>query len=143
MKGWHPKKYANKVGMMHESKGQRIGKAPSLHPFHTIQTLYRQHPYMYYNKIRINIKAEIREMESAISQNEALRVAIGKCRICHISSLASHTPHAKGVACETSHIPYLLDQTPLSNCRRTSGRAERNSRRSRILAAANIRVAHA
>ena len=27
--------YANKVGMMHESKGQHIGKAPSLHLFHT------------------------------------------------------------------------------------------------------------
>ena len=26
-------KYANKVGMMHESKGQHIGKAPSLHLF--------------------------------------------------------------------------------------------------------------
>ena len=23
------------IGMMHESKGQRIGKAPSLHLFHT------------------------------------------------------------------------------------------------------------
>ena len=32
----HAKKHANKVGMMHdESKGQRIGKAPSLHLFHT------------------------------------------------------------------------------------------------------------
>ena len=40
-------------------------------------------------------------------------------------------------------IPYSLDQTPLSNCRLTSGCAERNSRRSRILAAANIRVARA
>ena len=29
------KKYANKVGMMHESKGQRIGNAPSLPLFHT------------------------------------------------------------------------------------------------------------
>ena len=30
------KKYANKVGMMHdESKSQHIGKAPSLHLFHT------------------------------------------------------------------------------------------------------------
>ena len=37
----------------------------------------------------------------------------------------------------------MLDQTPLSNCRRTSGRAERNSRRSQILAMANIQVAHA
>ena len=27
--------YANKVGIMHESKGQHIGKAPSLHLFHT------------------------------------------------------------------------------------------------------------
>ena len=27
------KKYANKVGMMHKNKGQRIGKAPSLHLF--------------------------------------------------------------------------------------------------------------
>ena len=35
MQGWHAKKYANKVGMMHESKGQHIGKAPSLHLFHT------------------------------------------------------------------------------------------------------------
>ena len=26
---------ANKVGIMHESKGQHIGKAPSLHLFHT------------------------------------------------------------------------------------------------------------
>ena len=33
MWGWHAKKYVNKVEMMHESK--RIGKAPSLHPFHT------------------------------------------------------------------------------------------------------------
>ena len=32
----HAKKHANKVGMMHdESKGQHIGKAPSLHLFHT------------------------------------------------------------------------------------------------------------
>ena len=31
----HAKKYANKVGIMHESKGQHIGKAPSLHLFHT------------------------------------------------------------------------------------------------------------
>ena len=40
MQGWYAKKYANKVGMMHESKGQRIGKAPSLQFFHTtvIQT---------------------------------------------------------------------------------------------------------
>ena len=29
MYGWHAKKYANKVGMMHESKSQHIGKAPS------------------------------------------------------------------------------------------------------------------
>ena len=29
------KKYANKVGIMRESKGQHIGKAPSLHLFHT------------------------------------------------------------------------------------------------------------
>ena len=35
MKGWHAKKYANKVEMMHESKDQHIGKAPSLHLFHT------------------------------------------------------------------------------------------------------------
>ena len=41
IQGWHAKKYANKVGMMHESKGQRIGKAPSLHLFHTT---VRQHP---------------------------------------------------------------------------------------------------
>ena len=33
--------------------------------------------------------------------------------------------------------------SPLSNCRHTSGHAEWNSRRSRILAAANNRVAHA
>ena len=39
--GMHAKKYANKVGMMHESKGQHIGKAPSLHLFHTTA---RQHP---------------------------------------------------------------------------------------------------
>ena len=32
MKGWHAKKYTVK---MHESKGQYIGKAPSLHLFHT------------------------------------------------------------------------------------------------------------
>ena len=35
MKGWYAKMYANKVGMMHESKGQHTGKAPSLHLFHT------------------------------------------------------------------------------------------------------------
>ena len=29
------------IGMMHESKGQRIGKAPSLHLFHTT---VRHHP---------------------------------------------------------------------------------------------------
>ena len=29
------RKYANKVEMLHESKGQHIGKAPSLHLFHT------------------------------------------------------------------------------------------------------------
>ena len=34
--------YANKAGMMHESKGQHIGKDPSLHLFHTPVTL-RQH----------------------------------------------------------------------------------------------------
>ena len=32
----HAKKWANKVGIMQESKGQHIGKAPSLHLFHTI-----------------------------------------------------------------------------------------------------------
>ena len=31
----HAKKYPNKVGMIHESKGQQIGKAPSLHLLHT------------------------------------------------------------------------------------------------------------
>ena len=35
MWGWYAKKYANKVGMMNESEGQHIGKAPSLHLFHT------------------------------------------------------------------------------------------------------------
>jgi len=35
-------KYANKVGMVHESKGQYIDKAPSLHLFHTT---VRQHPW--------------------------------------------------------------------------------------------------
>ena len=35
VKRWHAKKYANKVGIMHESKGKHIGKAPSLHLFHT------------------------------------------------------------------------------------------------------------
>ena len=35
----HAIKYANKVGMVHESKGQRIGKAPSLHLFHTTVTM--------------------------------------------------------------------------------------------------------
>ena len=35
VKRWHAKKYANKVGIIHESKGQHIGKAPSLHRFHT------------------------------------------------------------------------------------------------------------
>ena len=33
MWGLHAKKYANKVGIMHESKGQHIRKAPSLHSF--------------------------------------------------------------------------------------------------------------
>ena len=43
MLGWYAKKYANKVGMMHESKlGQHIGNAPSLHLFHTT---FRQHPW--------------------------------------------------------------------------------------------------
>ena len=41
------------------------------------------------------------------------------------------------------NLPYLLDQTPLSNCCHTSGHAVRNSCRSRILTAASIRVAHA
>ena len=41
MLGWHAKNYANKVGIMHESKGQCIGKAPSLHLFHTT---VRPHP---------------------------------------------------------------------------------------------------
>jgi len=36
-----PKRYANKVGMMHESKGQRIGKAPSLHLFHTTVSAWK------------------------------------------------------------------------------------------------------
>ena len=35
MEGWHAKNCANKVGMMYESKGQHIGKAPSLYLFHT------------------------------------------------------------------------------------------------------------
>ena len=36
----HAKMHANKVGMMHdESKGQRIGKVPSLHLFHTTVTV--------------------------------------------------------------------------------------------------------
>ena len=30
-----PKSKENKIGIMHESKGQHIGKAPSLHLFHT------------------------------------------------------------------------------------------------------------
>ena len=30
------KMYANKAGIMHESKGKHIGKPPSLHLFHTI-----------------------------------------------------------------------------------------------------------
>ena len=30
-----PKKHANKVGIMHEIKGQHIDKAPSLHLFHS------------------------------------------------------------------------------------------------------------
>ena len=30
MQGWHAKKCANKVGMMHEIKGLHIDKAPSL-----------------------------------------------------------------------------------------------------------------
>ena len=36
--------------------------------------------------------------------------------------------------CRRHHkeLPYLLDQTPLSNCRHTLGRAKWNSRRSRI-----------
>ena len=33
------KKDANKVGIMHERKGQHIGKAPSLHLFYTIQLM--------------------------------------------------------------------------------------------------------
>ena len=41
MQGWNAKKYAHKVWMMNESKGQRIGKAPFLHLFHTT---VRQHP---------------------------------------------------------------------------------------------------
>ena len=42
MLGWYAEKYANKVGMMHESKlGQHIGNASSLHLFHTT---FRQHP---------------------------------------------------------------------------------------------------
>ena len=47
--------------------------------------------------------------------------------------------------CRRHHkeLPYLLDQTSLSNCRRTLGRAKWNSRHSRILAAANIQVAYA
>ena len=35
-KSKYAKKYANKVGMMHESEGQHIGKAPSLHLFHVL-----------------------------------------------------------------------------------------------------------
>ena len=35
-----PKKYANKVGIVHESKGQHIGKTLFLHLFHTA---VRQH----------------------------------------------------------------------------------------------------
>jgi len=42
MLGWHAKKYANKVGMMHESKGQCIGKAPSLHIF-TLQLVHERY----------------------------------------------------------------------------------------------------
>jgi len=38
MKGWYVKKYANKIAMMHESKSQCIGKAPSLNLFHTKTT---------------------------------------------------------------------------------------------------------
>ena len=34
------KVYVNKVGMMHESKGEHICKAPSLHLFHTTVRLH-------------------------------------------------------------------------------------------------------
>ena len=34
MQGWHAKKHTNKVEV-NESKGQHIGKPPSLHLFHT------------------------------------------------------------------------------------------------------------
>ena len=37
-----------------------------------------------------------------------------------------------------NYIPYSLDQTPLSNSRRTSGSVERNSGRSRIVAAPRL-----
>ena len=40
-------------------------------------------------------------------------------------------------------IPYLLDQTPLSNRSRTFGYAERNSGHSRIVAVATLLVARA
>ena len=38
------------------------------------------------------------------------------------------------------HIPYFRDQAPPSNYSRTSGSAERNSGRARIVAAAKIQV---
>ena len=40
MYGWHAKKYENKVGMMHGSKGQHIGKAPALHLFTFLMFLF-------------------------------------------------------------------------------------------------------
>ena len=36
MKGWHAKRYANKVEMMHESKGQILAK-PHPYIFFTLQ----------------------------------------------------------------------------------------------------------
>ena len=46
------------------------------------------------------------------------------------------------VKTNVGYIPYSLDQTPLLNSRRTSGSAERNSRRSRIVAAPRLLLEH-
>ena len=54
------------------------------------------------------------------------------CTKWHIQAIPTYMHH------KFWHLPYSLDQTPLSNSRRTSGSAEQNSRHSRIVAAPRL-----
>ena len=91
MQGWHAKKYTNKVGMMHQSKGQRIGKAPFLHLFQT--TVLACHPYIFlhfscflfscfYNFL-VSVTARLDSKKSTVADLEIQKEGFSKFLGCH------------------------------------------------------------